>query len=187
MVPDPPEIKEEMLKKYPPKVAQKAGEADRHKQGRGGGAGAGDPRQHKDDTGHPHHERLRLRGLQGRRARAYAGHPPDHPRARSAAAFIAGSPGATRRGRRRPSDANFMTYAMSTDMQEEEIIFGGEKKLRKAIEEAIELFHPKAIGIFSTCPVGLIGDDVHAVCRGTWRKNTRTSTYSASVARAIRA
>ena len=55
--------------------------------------------------------------------------------------------------------------AMSTDMQEEEIIFGGEKKLKKAIEEAIDLFHPKAIGIFSTCPVGLIGDDVHAVAR----------------------
>ena len=27
------------------------------------------------------------------------------------------------------------------------------------------LFKPKAIGIFSTCPVGLIGDDVHAVAR----------------------
>jgi nitrogenase molybdenum-iron protein alpha chain len=58
-----------------------------------------------------------------------------------------------------------MPYALSTDMQEEEVIFGGEKKLKKAIEEAIALFHPKAIGIFSTCPVGLIGDDVHAVAR----------------------
>jgi len=66
---------------------------------------------------------------------------------------------------RTPEGANFMTYAMSTDMQEEEIIFGGEKKLKKAIEEAVNLFHPKAIGIFSTCPVGLIGDDVHAVAR----------------------
>ncbi|MEN6331956.1 MAG: nitrogenase molybdenum-iron protein alpha chain [Smithella sp.] len=74
----------------------------------------------------------------------------------------------TRRNQTRPktaTDANFMTYGMSTDMQEEEIIFGGEKKLKKAIQEAIELFHPKAIGIFSTCPVGLIGDDIHAVAR----------------------
>jgi len=74
----------------------------------------------------------------------------------------------TRRNQTRPKsdqDPNFMTYCMSTDMQEEEIIFGGEKKLKKAIEEAIHLFHPKAIGIFSTCPVGLIGDDVHAVAR----------------------
>ena len=50
-------------------------------------------------------------------------------------------------------------------MQEEEIIFGGEKKLRAAIQEAYDLFHPKAIAVFSTCPVGLIGDDVHAVTR----------------------
>jgi nitrogenase molybdenum-iron protein alpha chain len=60
---------------------------------------------------------------------------------------------------------NFMTYCFSTDMQEEEIIFGGEKKLRQAIQEAYDNFHPKAIAVFSTCPVGLIGDDVHAVCR----------------------
>jgi len=74
----------------------------------------------------------------------------------------------TRRNQTRPeSDAeeNYMTYALSTDLQEDEIIFGGEKKLKKAIDEAIALFHPKAIGIFSTCPVGLIGDDVHAVAR----------------------
>lgn len=74
----------------------------------------------------------------------------------------------TRRNQTKPytdKDPNFMPYAMSTDMQDENIIFGGEKKLKKAIEEAIAIFHPKAIGIFSTCPVGLIGDDVHAVCR----------------------
>lgn len=74
----------------------------------------------------------------------------------------------TRRNQTRPKNEaaiNFMPYAMSTDMQEEEIIFGGEKKLKKAIQEAIDLFHPKAIGIFSTCPVGLIGDDVHAAAR----------------------
>jgi nitrogenase molybdenum-iron protein alpha chain len=74
----------------------------------------------------------------------------------------------TRRNQTRPRNdmsTNFMPYAMSTDMQEEEIIFGGEKKLKKAIQEAVELFHPKAVGIFSTCPVGLIGDDVHAVAR----------------------
>jgi nitrogenase molybdenum-iron protein alpha chain len=74
----------------------------------------------------------------------------------------------TRRNQTRtPTDAdeNFIPYCFSTDMQEEEIIFGGEKKLRQAIQEAYDLFHPKAIAIFSTCPVGLIGDDVHAVAR----------------------
>jgi nitrogenase molybdenum-iron protein alpha chain len=74
----------------------------------------------------------------------------------------------TRRNQTRPEspeDANYITYCLSTDMQDEQIVFGGEKKLRTAIEEAYALFHPKAIAIFSTCPVGLIGDDVHAVAR----------------------
>lgn len=65
---------------------------------------------------------------------------------------------------------NFMTYCFSTDMQEDNIIFGGEKKLREAIQEAYDLFHPKAIAVFSTCPVGLIGDDVHSVTLEMKRK-----------------
>jgi nitrogenase molybdenum-iron protein alpha chain len=79
----------------------------------------------------------------------------------------------TRRNQTKPctgDDPNYMTYAMSTDLQEDEIIFGGEKKLRAAIDEAVALFHPKAIGIFATCPVGLIGDDVHAVARAMEEK-----------------
>ncbi|QNN25378.1 nitrogenase molybdenum-iron protein alpha chain [Planctomycetales bacterium ZRK34] len=60
---------------------------------------------------------------------------------------------------------NFMTYSFSTDMQDDNIIFGGEKKLKQAIQEAYDLFHPKAIAVFSTCPVGLIGDDVHQVAK----------------------
>lgn len=73
----------------------------------------------------------------------------------------------TRRNQTRPAEGedNFMTYCFSTDMQDEEIIFGGEKKLRQAIQEAYDNFKPKAIGVFSTCPVGLIGDDIHQVCR----------------------
>jgi len=74
----------------------------------------------------------------------------------------------TRRNQTRPKgpeDLNFLTYCFSTDMQEEQIIFGGEKKLRQAIQEAYELFQPRAITIFATCPVGLIGDDIHAVAR----------------------
>jgi nitrogenase molybdenum-iron protein alpha chain len=74
----------------------------------------------------------------------------------------------TRRNQTRPTgpnDENYMTYCFSTDMQEEDIVFGGEKKLRAAIQEAYDLFKPKAISIFSTCPVGLIGDDVHSVAR----------------------
>jgi nitrogenase molybdenum-iron protein alpha chain len=74
----------------------------------------------------------------------------------------------TRRNQTRPptpESENFMTYSLSTDMQESEIVFGGEKKLAKAIEEAYNLFHPKAIAVHATCPVGLIGDDIHRVAR----------------------
>ncbi|MCM2286112.1 MAG: nitrogenase molybdenum-iron protein alpha chain [Desulfobacula sp.] len=74
----------------------------------------------------------------------------------------------TRRNQTRPAsdaDDNFMTYCFSTDMQDKDIVFGGEKKLKAAIQEAYDIFKPKAISIFSTCPVGLIGDDVHAVAR----------------------
>ncbi len=62
-----------------------------------------------------------------------------------------------------PDAENYMTYCFSTDMQDKDIIFGGEKKLEAAIQEAYDLFHPKGIAIFATCPVGLIGDDIHAV------------------------
>ncbi|MDR1608675.1 MAG: nitrogenase component I subunit alpha [Deltaproteobacteria bacterium] len=71
----------------------------------------------------------------------------------------------TRRNKARP-DAdgnNYIQYCFSTDMQEPDIVFGGEKKLRKAIEEVMAIFKPKNIMICSTCPVGLIGDDIHAV------------------------
>ncbi len=64
-----------------------------------------------------------------------------------------------------PTAENFMNYAFSTDMQDNDIVFGGEKKLKAAIREAYAIFKPKAIGVFATCPVGLIGDDVHSVAR----------------------
>lgn len=62
-------------------------------------------------------------------------------------------------------EENYIPYCFSTDMQDSNIVFGGEEKLKQAIREAYELFHPKGIAIFSTCPVGLIGDDVHRVAR----------------------
>ncbi len=74
----------------------------------------------------------------------------------------------TRRNQTKPptdADPNYMPYCFSTDLQDNDIVFGGEKKLKAAIQEAYDIFKPKAISIFSTCPVGLIGDDVHSVAR----------------------
>jgi len=69
-----------------------------------------------------------------------------------------------------PGGQNYIEYCFSTDMQESDIIFGGEKKLRAAITEAVEIFNPKAITISATCPVGLIGDDINAVA--VWAEKT---------------
>jgi len=52
-----------------------------------------------------------------------------------------------------------------TDLQEKDVIFGGAKKLYKALIELIDHYQPKAAFIYSTCIVGVIGDDVEAVCR----------------------
>lgn len=69
------------------------------------------------------------------------------------------------KGRKEEGQDNYLQYCVSTDMQESDIVFGGEKKLKKAIDEAMEIFHPSTILICSTCPVGLIGDDIHAVAK----------------------
>jgi nitrogenase molybdenum-cofactor synthesis protein NifE len=55
--------------------------------------------------------------------------------------------------------------SFSTDLQETDVIFGGEKKLTAALRELIERHQPKAAFVYSTCIVGIIGDDLEAVCR----------------------
>lgn len=69
------------------------------------------------------------------------------------------------KGKAREDGKNYLQYCFSTDMQESDIVFGGEKKLMKAVLEAYEIFKPNAISISSTCPVGLIGDDVHQIAK----------------------
>lgn len=61
---------------------------------------------------------------------------------------------------------SFGTVNFTSDFQEKDIVFGGDKKLRKLIDE-LELLFPltKGISIQSECPVGLIGDDIEAVAR----------------------
>jgi nitrogenase molybdenum-iron protein alpha chain len=60
----------------------------------------------------------------------------------------------------------FGTMQFTSDFQEKDIIFGGDKKLRVVIDE-IEALFPLANGVSiqSECPVGLIGDDIEAVAK----------------------
>ncbi len=55
--------------------------------------------------------------------------------------------------------------SFSTDLKEMDVIYGGEKKLYKSLVELIEQYEPKAAFIYSTCIIGLIGDDIDAVCK----------------------
>jgi nitrogenase molybdenum-cofactor synthesis protein NifE len=54
--------------------------------------------------------------------------------------------------------------SFSTDLREREVIYGGEKKLYASLSELILFYQPKAAFVYSTCIIGLIGDDVDAVC-----------------------
>ena len=56
-------------------------------------------------------------------------------------------------------------YSFSTDLGETDVIFGGETKLARALGELIPLHEPNAAFVYSTCMVGLIGDDMEAVCK----------------------
>ncbi len=55
--------------------------------------------------------------------------------------------------------------SFSTDLQERDVIYGGERKLYDALSQLIAAHAPKAAFVYSTCIVGVIGDDVEAVCK----------------------
>lgn len=55
--------------------------------------------------------------------------------------------------------------SFSTDLREKDVIYGGGEKLYRSLTELIAYYRPKAAFVYSTCIVGLIGDDVEAICR----------------------
>ncbi len=159
-LPDPSALRDEILKKYPPKIAKK----------RVKGMVINDPSEDQEIMSNVR----TIPGIITQRGCTYAGCKgvvlgPT----RDIINLVHGPIGCsfyawlTRRNQTRPLEGedNYITYCFSTDMQDSNIVFGGEAKLKDAVREAFEIFKPKAIGIFSTCPVGLIGDDVHSVSR----------------------
>ncbi|MBL7967454.1 MAG: nitrogenase molybdenum-iron protein alpha chain [Prolixibacteraceae bacterium] len=159
-LPDPIALREEILKKYPPKLAKKRAKA----------IVINDPDIEQEIMANVR----TAPGIITQRGCTYAGCKgvvlgPT----RDIINLVHGPIGCsfyawlTRRNQTRVPEGgeNFINYCFSTDMQDENIVFGGEAKLKEAVREAFEIFKPKAIGIFSTCPVGLIGDDVHSVAR----------------------
>jgi len=61
---------------------------------------------------------------------------------------------------------SFVTMQVTSDFQERDIVFGGDKNLDKMIDELDTLFPlNNGISILSECPIGLIGDDIEAVSK----------------------
>jgi nitrogenase molybdenum-cofactor synthesis protein NifE len=53
---------------------------------------------------------------------------------------------------------------LTTDLGELDVIYGGEKRLFKAIKEVAARFDPPAIFVYQTCVTAMIGDDIAKVC-----------------------
>ncbi|MBD3559342.1 nitrogenase iron-molybdenum cofactor biosynthesis protein NifE, partial [Planktothrix sp. FACHB-1355] len=68
------------------------------------------------------------------------------------------------------SGSHLYKVGLTTDLSENDVIFGGEKKLYKAILEVEERYKPAAVFVYSTCVTALIGDDLDAVCETAAKK-----------------
>ncbi|MBC9785151.1 nitrogenase molybdenum-iron protein alpha chain [Heliobacterium chlorum] len=61
---------------------------------------------------------------------------------------------------------NFVPFQFTSDFSENDIVYGGDKKLEQICREVKELFPTvKGISVMSECPVGLIGDDIESVSK----------------------
>ncbi|WP_077610421.1 nitrogenase component 1 [Clostridium sp. Marseille-P2415] len=52
-----------------------------------------------------------------------------------------------------------------SNLDQNNVIFGGENKLRKAVEDAVSRYQPKLIFVFASCASGIIGDDIDAIVK----------------------
>ncbi len=60
--------------------------------------------------------------------------------------------------------------SFTTDMGELDIVYGGEPKLYASLIQLIDRYQPKAAFVYATCVVGIIGDDLDAVCARVCRE-----------------
>ncbi|WP_374544611.1 nitrogenase iron-molybdenum cofactor biosynthesis protein NifE [Rhodoblastus sp.] len=60
--------------------------------------------------------------------------------------------------------------SFTTDMNETDVVFGGEKRLFKSCKEIIDKYDPPAIFVYQTCVPAMIGDDINAVCKAASEK-----------------
>ncbi|ACM20932.1 nitrogenase molybdenum-iron cofactor biosynthesis protein NifEN [Geotalea daltonii FRC-32] len=71
----------------------------------------------------------------------------------------------------RSSGSQLYRRGFTTEMLENDVVFGGEKKLYKAILEVAGRYpEAKAIFVYATCVTAMTGDDVEAVCKAAAEK-----------------
>jgi nitrogenase molybdenum-cofactor synthesis protein NifE len=71
----------------------------------------------------------------------------------------------------RSSGADIYRIGMTTDLTEMDVILGrGEKRLYRAIRQAVETYKPAAVFVYNTCVPGLQGDDIGAVTKAASEK-----------------
>lgn len=63
------------------------------------------------------------------------------------------------------SGSKLYRTGFTTDMGENDVIFGGEKRLFRSIKEIIEKYDPPAVFVYQTCVPAMMGDDIVAVCK----------------------
>ena len=63
------------------------------------------------------------------------------------------------------SGSQIYRTGFTTDINELDVIYGGEKRLFKSVREIIEKYDPPAVFVYQTCVTELIGDDIEAVCK----------------------
>ena len=68
------------------------------------------------------------------------------------------------------SGSNIWRTGFTTDINETDVVFGGEKRLYKAIKEIFEKHNPAAVFVYQTCVPAMIGDDIDAVCKAAREK-----------------
>lgn len=54
---------------------------------------------------------------------------------------------------------------LTTDINETDVVYGGEKRLYRAIKEIVDKYNPPAVFVYQTCVTAMIGDDIEAVCK----------------------
>ncbi len=71
----------------------------------------------------------------------------------------------------RSSGSQLYRRGFTTEMLQNDVIFGGEKKLYRAIQELAERYpEAKAIFVYATCVTAMTGDDVEAACKSAAEK-----------------